>query len=327
MIKEFCLLLLCWVLVLNHSYASNNTIINLDKLCISLASDKSNEFINLADQQSDTVRIPLIRAGNLFFIEAEIDGEFGNFLVDLGAPYLVLNSTYFRSSEIDPSYTSITISSETVSVQRTQVKKLSIFGIQYKNVSADLTDLGTIENKRGIKILGLLGVSLFKDYVFDLDVKKQQLLLYKSSKSSIEQSDQMFTIPLRIQNNVLLVKAMAKGVSLNLSIDSGAERNILANTLPSEVYDGMNVLGNSSITDGNGGRSEALLSELKDLTVGDVSLNKMKTLIINLDLISRAYGRKIDGMLGYPFFASGRVVIDFKKKKLVLYQRLKMNNG
>src|SRR3954454_17668013 len=40
--------------------------------------------------------IPFTRAGNLILIQATVDTMVGNFILDTGAPYLVLNITYFR---------------------------------------------------------------------------------------------------------------------------------------------------------------------------------------------------------------------------------------
>jgi len=48
----------------------------------------------LGDFQSIT--IPLKRAGRLFLIEAQVDGQIGNLVFDTGASGLVLNRTYFR---------------------------------------------------------------------------------------------------------------------------------------------------------------------------------------------------------------------------------------
>jgi hypothetical protein len=44
------------------------------------------------------VVIPLKRAGKLLLIEAEADGQRGDFILDTGAPFLVLNQTYFRGA-------------------------------------------------------------------------------------------------------------------------------------------------------------------------------------------------------------------------------------
>src|ERR1700723_2375933 len=45
-----------------------------------------------------TLVVPIKRAGNLIIIEATVDSLEGNFVLDTGAPYLVLNETYFRDA-------------------------------------------------------------------------------------------------------------------------------------------------------------------------------------------------------------------------------------
>ena len=44
----------------------------------------------------EQITLPFRRVENLMVLEVEIDGQIGNFLLDIGAPYLVLNKTYFR---------------------------------------------------------------------------------------------------------------------------------------------------------------------------------------------------------------------------------------
>jgi predicted aspartyl protease len=318
--KGFCSYFLFLIILTGRLFASDSSLdISINSLSINAIEPIKLISPDLFEEEKDTIRIPLIRAGNLFFIEAKIDTMEGNFLVDLGAPYLVLNATYFREYEKDYSYTANTLATESDFVKRAKIRNLSFYGIEYKNMEADVTDLGAIENRRGLKILGLLGVSIFREFVFDIDVKNQQLLLYKGSTKNKTNMDVLLEAPIKIENNVILIKARSNNVLLDLSIDSGAERNILDNTLNSSVYEGMTIMGSSVITDGNGGRSEALLTKLTQLSISDMPLENMYTLIINLEIISRAYGRQIDGMLGYPFFASGRVVIDFRRKQLVIY--------
>ncbi|MEZ5173535.1 MAG: hypothetical protein R2850_08510 [Bacteroidia bacterium] len=43
-----------------------------------------------------SLTLPLKRAGNLILLEVMVDGVRGNFILDTGAPHLVLNTTYFR---------------------------------------------------------------------------------------------------------------------------------------------------------------------------------------------------------------------------------------
>src|SRR5688572_17931465 len=49
-----------------------------------------------AYSDSSTSVIPFNRAGNLIVVQARVDTTVGNFILDTGAPSLVLNITYFR---------------------------------------------------------------------------------------------------------------------------------------------------------------------------------------------------------------------------------------
>ena len=264
----------------------------------------------------ESIYIPLKRTGNLFYIEAKIGNQVGNFILDLGAPYLVLNSTYFRDYTIDNSYSSGTLLASSGHTRRTRVKKLQFQGILHKNITADVTDLGEIENQREIKILGLFGVALFKDYILELDVSRQQLILHKTITEEIPDSNLILDVPFKLNNNVIIVNAKSNKTKLELSLDTGAESNILDNDLNASTYDGMRIVKTLSIIDGDGEQSEVLIVVMDNISIEQTKLNKMPTLIMNLKTMSRAYGHRIDGMLGYPFFAHGRVLIDFDNKRL-----------
>src|SRR5215207_700895 len=49
---------------------------------------------------SSSCIIPFNRVGNLIVIKAKVDTTEGNFILDTGAPHLVLNLTYFRDYPI-----------------------------------------------------------------------------------------------------------------------------------------------------------------------------------------------------------------------------------
>ena len=311
----FCLL--CQGVIFANE--KSNCII-IDGVSIKLSSQAYENGFSSSFGKDDSIYIPLKQVGNLLLLEAEIDGQVGNFIVDLGAPYLVLNSTYFRDYEIDDSYYAGTLASGTDHVKRIEVHKLNIQGLEYYNLSADVTDLAAIENKRGVKILGLLGVSLFKRYVFDLNIFTQQLILYKGFSSEKMQNDLILDSPIQLRNNVIIIEARAGDVELKFSIDSGAERNVIDNSLPEKVYEGMRILGASSVTDGNGARTEVLIAVVNNINIADFNIQKMHTLVLNLKNMSRAYDNKINGMLGFPFFALGRVIIDFKEERIRIYK-------
>lgn len=56
--------------------------------------EKYNDPVVTSDTPSCV--IPFSRAGNLIVIRAKVDTTEGNFILDTGAPRLILNLTYFR---------------------------------------------------------------------------------------------------------------------------------------------------------------------------------------------------------------------------------------
>ncbi len=78
--------------------------------------------------------IPFSRAGNLILIKAKADTTEGNFILDTGAPGLVLNITYFKNHEsINKDAESGGITGKTQTLQ-TSVNKFSLGPVTYFRV-------------------------------------------------------------------------------------------------------------------------------------------------------------------------------------------------
>src|ERR1700759_3021716 len=87
-----------------------------------------------------TLVIPIKRAGNLIIVEAQIDTTEGNFVMDTGAPYLVLNSTYFRDAPHISDQQAGGINGESSGTFTTMVRNFSILDLHYSRLTADVTD-------------------------------------------------------------------------------------------------------------------------------------------------------------------------------------------
>lgn len=268
----------------------------------------------------DVINIPLLRKGNLFFIDASVDNQSGKFIFDLGAPGLVLNSTYFRDFEEDHSFQSGTMLGMEESTRIYNVERFEMHGMQKFHTKAYVSDLGNVENQRNIKILGLAGVSLFKGYVLEVNFRLSQLILYPELDTSQIGSPLILSSKIETYGDKLTLSSKHGKHRLKLLLDTGAEMNVLDKDLPDEVYEGMKIQRTQRLVDGNGGSAQAVVASIGGLTIGERPFRKMKTLIVDLRSMSKAYGLPIDGMLGYPFFSSGRVYLDLRKKELLMYQ-------
>ena len=274
--------------------------------------------------QSDSVIIPLKRAGRLLLIEAVIDNETGNLVFDTGASELIFNSTYFRNHSRSVAERSNGINGSIGSVEQTTIDKIEFAGLTYKKVKVDLTNLGHIENRRGIKILGLIGFNMMKDFEIIIDAKNNQLKLYRidnagkrisASKSDFKPDHSQ---KIWIGGNIVFLEGIIGAKKLNFCFDTGAETNVISS------YSNKNILNTISITRraglsgaGSAGR-EVLYGKMNDFSIGNKQIKGMETIISNLESLSDAYGTKIDGILGFNFMEQGILCINFAKKQFCI---------
>jgi predicted aspartyl protease len=270
----------------------------------------------------ESVTIPLKRVGRLFMIEAKIDNLVGNFLFDTGSAQLVLNSTYFRKYMTVDNAEGGGITGSTGIIQRTRIKKLDAAGLIYSDVLADVTSLGHIENRRGVKVLGLFGMSLLKGMEMVIDVNNNELRLYRLDKTGnrigVQKNECKADVTEKIVSyrNILFVKVTIAGKDLDFCLDTGAESNVLNCYASKKVMSTVTILRRSDMMGVGSGDAEVLLGSLNDFMVGQRSIPDMQTIIASLGALSASYGCSVDGMLGYDFFSRGEVRINLVKNEM-----------
>jgi len=274
-----------------------------------------------------SLTIPLKRAGNLLLVEAKAGDLEGNFILDFGAPYLVLNRTYFRNYERVYGATASDLSGQAAAVYQTQLPRLEILDLYYENIDADVADLGEIENRRGVQILGLLGVELFLKLGVTVDVLRDVLYLHRldetgerMAKNELDLREPAFKIPVILMDNTLVLEVIIAAKPLQFALDSGAEVNVLDYTLSRKVLQALSVEQRVMVHGAAGGSAEVLAGTLSEYSVGGRTFIGGKTIVANLDAMKKSSAAGgLDGMLGYPFFDQGIVRLNFIRKELWWY--------
>ncbi|MEO7984639.1 MAG: hypothetical protein ABI688_11200, partial [Bacteroidota bacterium] len=194
-----------------------------------------------AVDDSSTFIVPFSRAGNLILVQAKADTTEGNFVLDTGCPHLVLNLTYFRhysTHSNDEERNGIT--GAEFSASQTTVTAFSFGTARYYRLAADLANLGNIENSKGVKILGLIGMQLLDKFEMIIDYEKNLIYLHRVSrkqastyKHAMLADTAAYTIvPIAITDNRIMLQTVLEGKKIKLIIDSGAESNLLDSRLP-----------------------------------------------------------------------------------------------
>jgi predicted aspartyl protease len=317
----------CLLLVFHAAFSSeNHSEIKQGPVCymingiISFTVISNRDSGNPADP--DEITIPLKRAGRLLLMEAKIDNETGNFIFDTGSSKLVLNNTYFRKYVSIESGEKGGITGSVSGVRQTKVSRIQISGLSYTNTMADLVDLGHIENRRGVKILGLFGFSLLKNMEIVIDVCHNELHIYRLNKSGnrLSSGSQEFKADIsqkvQMYQDVLFVSSQINGKILSFCLDTGAESNVISSASPKKVMSTVSITRRSGLVGSGKPSAEALYGTLNDFVMSGHQIPMMQTIITNLDDMSASFGFTIDGMLGYDFFEKGQVCINLVRMEM-----------
>lgn len=270
---------------------------------------------------TDPLVIPLKRAGRLYLIEAVIDGVSGNLVFDTGARDLLLNRTYFRKHVTSGSVSSKGITGDVGSVELITAGKVEFAGMVFDKLTAEVTDLAHIENRRGVKILGLVGFSLLKKFEILFDPVNGQLTLFRTDAAGRRNNG---VIPpfkadhlqkLTGNGHVVFLKGSIAGRSLNFCFDTAAETNVISSASHKTVLATIAVTRRASLKGAGTGASEVLFGKMNDFSLGTRKIDNMETVVTSLFALEEVYHTSLDGVLGFSFFRNGEICVNFVTKE------------
>jgi len=273
--------------------------------------------------------LPFSRAGNLILVKGRADTTEGNFILDTGCPYLVLNMTYFRSYTVHGQLEGRgSVSTGEFTAMQTQVRDFSFGAAGYTRLTADLANLGHIENSRGVKILGLIGMQMLEGFEMIIDYENNLIHMHRihRKQASVYRHDMLsdtsayYTVPIQITDNRIMVHTTLAGKKLKLIIDSGAETNLIDSRLPDRVFEKIAITGRTMLSGVGSSRVEVLTGDLSGLVIGNRNLDNLPVLITNLEKTCFSYGGCVDGVLGFDFLSLKKIGFNFVTNKMYIWK-------
>jgi len=284
--------------------------------------------LNINDSSSSA--IPFNIVGNLIVVKARVDTIEGNFILDTGSPYLVLNITYFRNYTIESNHDDeqTSVSGTGGTVHRTSIKDFSLGSLHYYNTYADLASLSKIENIKGIKLLGLLGTGLLAKCEMIIDYENNMIQLHRINKrerSVYFQKEVVDTslyneFPIDFSNDRITTESEIAGKKIKLIIDCAAELSILDSRLPTKIFEGVTVTRRAQITGVGNKKADVLYGILNQINIGNIQIDNMPILIINLESTCFSEDICVDGVLGLDFLSHHKLGFDFVKRKMYIWK-------
>jgi len=290
---------------------------------------KNISVYTIASDSSSCI-IPFNRVGNLIVIKARVDTTEGNFILDTGAPHLVLNLTYFRNypltSKHDEEQSSV--AGRGGVINQTTVRELTFGLMNFSRLDADVTNLGNIENAKGIKVLGLLGLNLFRQCELIIDFEKSLIYLHRIGKKEsgtykhemLNDTSAYSTFPIEILNNRMTTNTEVAGKKLKLVIDCAAEANILDSRLPDKILETITITRRVKLTGPGDKKVDALYGSLPNMKMGVKQIENLPIAIVNLEYTCFSDDICVNGVLGFDFLSQHKIGFNFVTRKMYIWK-------
>lgn len=278
-------------------------------------AEKLNEF---------TTRIPFKLVDRLMVIEGQLNDKKGNFIIDTGSEALILNKTYFKTYGFNYEKTGKTsgVLKDLNPIEKT-IRKLSFDNLNLKNQNSDIIDLTHIEKSKRMKLLGIIGYSILKDYEVFVDLYLNQITLSKIDKSGNRIAAEKYletivdTVRFSLKKHTIVIEAFVNKEKVTFGLDTGAEFNQINSRIGKKVLRYFYPKKRIRLTGASSKKIEVLYGNLFRVKLNDKNyFGPMKTIVTNLNNMNKAFGTKLDGILGHDFFAQKRVIINYKKEEL-----------
>lgn len=274
----------------------------------------------------NTIYIPFKLVGRLIAVEAEADSVSGTFILDTGAERLLLNKNHFRELQVQ-SLVSIGNTGEVENVGNRWVDSLFWYNLTFKNLRANIVDLSHIEQKKHIRLVGIIGYNVFKDFEIFIDFQSQQIVLTRLDKDGYRLDPEAIwetpydSMDFKLVRHLIMIEAEVQGRKLKFNLDSGAEVNLLDRKVKRKVLDDFEIIRRVKMVGVGQNEIEVLAGVLHNVTYGNQSDEGMRTLITNLLQMCTNFGTRIDGVVGYEFLNTRRTLINYKRRKLFFFRQ------
>lgn len=256
----------------------------------------------------------------LIFVDVGLNGRDARFILDTGAPALVLNSAHFPDETAEAEGEAVGVSGK-IQLRQIAIDELDWQGIKRRDIELIGIDLAHLETAVDSEIVGLIGYNTVKDFELLIDYPDRRLTLFRPGATNLHRDVQpLAEIPFTLEAHIPVIEVEIDGETLRLGLDTGAAVNLLDPTafasLDTTAYrsKGEDVLHGADKNANTVPLVEVLETEISGLRFAD-----MLTSVADISHLNNGYGLQLDGLIGFPFLSQRRISINFAERKLYVW--------
>lgn len=276
----------------------------------------SIEGKNVAKEKptKDVFATSFVLHDRMIFVEAELNGIKGKYILDTGSPMLLINKNPKANQSI------IGGISKNCKAEIIDVKEFVWAGISNKYIEAVAIDLSELEKSIGTSISGLIGQNIFRNYELYLDISNKEIKLYKPRKSSLHKKrEYKEKIHFSMEGHIPVITVKIDGKKFRFGIDTGSEVNVLNKDLKGRLESQLFDIQESQIVGVDGNRQDIESTALSNFKIKGNDNANFKFLLMDFSRMEKDFGLRLDGILGFPFLSKNLISINYRKQKIYMW--------
>jgi len=275
----------------------------------------------------DQTIIPFELAGRIIVVQADVNGVAGNYLLDSGAPVIMLNRSYFTGDEIKTrpiDHQMPTGAGGAMSgVEATDKLTLKWGGLEIAGQQGLVADFSHLEKNVGVPIVGLIGYAALEPFQVQFDYQQQELALLRLNEDNqpvaeINNDSPEAVIDIEMAGHVPFIPVTIGGQDLKMGIDSGAEGAMLFTQWQAPLKQHYEFIRRDEMKGGDTHTQMGDVVLVKRMQMNNLNYDNM-TFRFN-DIGGEAgHTPPFDGLLGYEFLAARPTAINFRSRQLLIW--------
>ncbi|MDR3326698.1 MAG: aspartyl protease family protein [Prevotellaceae bacterium] len=296
-----------------------------EKIVIAVQAQTVSQKDVAGKPEKEIITIPIKLVKNLITAEAKVNGIPRTFIVDNGAPCLILNSKYTNMDTSDKTEQAQGVNSSVSYTKMVPVEEFDFHGIKIKGKEVISMDISNLEKQCGIEIYGLIGYDVYNTYDMLFDYANNTLTLINPdvSKEYMEnnfKNSKTHEIPIEIKAHIAILKGTVGQQELNLGFDCGANGNLLSADLFNTFEKQLTKVRKTDLSGAGESKTDVKAGKIKNLIIGNKKFQKILTVFNDMSHLNAGYNLQLDGLIGYEILSKQKTLLSYQNKKIVFIE-------
>jgi len=271
-------------------------------------------------EQPENLTCDLELREKIIVVKAKLNGIERNFLLDSGAPDLILNKRYVRQNNLLDRKSTFKGATGVGNFNLTVFKSFKWENLSIKNKKTFVIDFEHLEKVLNITFYGLIGYKVFRDYTLFVDYKNKQLQLWTDIKNS--DFTEIKHLKFVMDKHIPFFEAKVGNQKMKFGLDTGTTNNVINAKYQKKISNHLRLISDNDTLYGGGSSTK----EVKTYKIDNTIVNGYSFKNMECRVESGSYTNR-HGLLGYQFLKARQIAINYPKNQLDFIRKKPSKNN